>query len=62
MCAHRSLKRHEAAENALREIRLLLEERMEQVSLSEAEKNACTEALVESVRKMKTASAGDPSK
>lgn len=60
MCAQRRLKRQEAAENSLCEIRQLLEERMEQVCLSEAEKNACTEALIESVKKMRAASAGDP--
>ena len=54
----RKLSRKEAA----RAIARLLEEHMEEMGLSEAEKNARTQAFAESVRKLKASRGGTPSK
>jgi len=54
----RKLSRKEAA----RAIARLLEEHMEEMGLSEAEKNARTDEFVERVRKLKASRAGTPSK
>jgi len=54
----RKLSRKEAA----RAIARLLEEQMEEMGLSEAEKNARTDEFVERVRKLKASRAGTPSK
>jgi hypothetical protein len=47
---------------ALQTIARILEERMDEMGLSEAEKNAKTDALVERVKKIKTSRAGSPSR
>jgi hypothetical protein len=47
---------------ALRTIARLLEEQMDEMGLSEAEKNARTEELVERVKKLKASRAANPSK
>jgi hypothetical protein len=47
---------------ALREIARLLEEQMDEMGLSEAEKNARTDAFVEDVRRIKVSRAATPSK
>jgi len=54
----RKLSKKEAA----RAIARLLEEHMDEMGLSEAEKNARTDAFTESVRKLKVSRAGTPSK
>lgn len=46
----------------LREIARLLEEQMDEMGLSEAEKNARTEAFAEDVRKLKASRAVTPAK
>ncbi len=48
--------------DAARAIARLLEEHMDEMGLSEAEKNARTDAFAESVRKLKASRAGTPSK
>jgi len=47
---------------ALREIARLLEEQMDEMGLSEAEKNARTDAFVEDVKRIKASRAATPSK
>jgi hypothetical protein len=47
---------------ALRKIARLLEEQMEEMGLSEAERNARTEAFVEDVRKLKASRRATPAK
>jgi hypothetical protein len=47
---------------ALRSLVRLLEEQMEEMGLSEAEKNARTDAFVERVRKLKAARSAAPSR
>lgn len=47
---------------ALKTIARLLEDQMDEMGLSEAEKNERTDALVERVRKVKTSRAAVPSK
>jgi hypothetical protein len=47
---------------ALRTIARLLEEQRDEMGLSEAEKNARTEELVERVKKLKASRAANPSK
>ena len=47
---------------ALRTIARLLEEQMDEMGLSEAEKNTRTEELVERVKKLKASRAANPSK
>jgi len=54
----RKLSKKEAA----RAIARLLEEHMDEMGLSEAEKNARTDAFAASVKKLKDARAGTPSK
>jgi hypothetical protein len=56
--AGRKLSKKEAA----RAIARLLEEQMDEMGLSEKEKNARTAALVDSVKKLKTSRSGTPSK
>lgn len=55
---------HEKASKkaAARAISRLIEEHMEEMGFSEAEKNARTDAFVESVKKLKAARAGTPAK
>jgi hypothetical protein len=47
---------------ALRKIARLLEEQMDEMGLSETEKNARTDAFVERVKKLKASRAANPSK
>lgn len=54
MCALHSPQPQGEGKNSLKEIAQLLERQMEQMSLPEAERNACAEALPESVKKMET--------
>jgi hypothetical protein len=49
-------------QQALRTIARLLEEQMDEMGLSEAEKNARTDELVERVKKLKASRATTPSK
>jgi uncharacterized protein YjiS (DUF1127 family) len=49
-------------EQALKALARLLEEQMEEMGLSEAEKNARTEAFVEDVRKLKASRRATPAK
>ena len=55
-------ERRRTRKQLLREIARLLEEQMDEMGLSEAEKNARTEAFAESVRKVKASRAVTPSK
>jgi hypothetical protein len=55
-------RRNASREAALTAIARLLEEQMEEMGLSEAEKNAKTEALVERVKKVKASRAATPSR
>ncbi len=54
--------RRGSRKQALRTIARLLEEQMEEMGLSEAEKNARTDAFVEDVRKLKASRRATPSK
>jgi hypothetical protein len=55
--------RHKASrKGALKTIARLLEDQMDEMGLSEAEKNERTDALVERVGKIKTSRAATPSK
>jgi hypothetical protein len=54
--------RKDSRKQALRTIARLLEEQMDEMGLSEAEKNARTEELVERVKKLKASRVANPSK
>ena len=55
-------RQKDSRKQALRTIARLLEEQMEEMGLSEAEKNARTDAFVEDVRKLKASRRATPSK
>ena len=55
-------RRKASRKSGLRAIARLLEEHMDEMGLSEAEKNARTDAFVESVKKIKISRAVPPSK
>ena len=55
-------RKKDSRKQALRTIARLLEEQMDEMGLSEAEKNARTEELVERVKKLKASRAANPSR
>jgi hypothetical protein len=55
-------RQKDSRKQALRTLARLLEEQMEEMGLSEAEKNARVDAFVEDVRKLKTSRRATPSK
>jgi len=55
-------RQKDSRKQALRTIARLLEEQMDEMGLSEAEKNARTEELVQRVKKLKASRAANPSK
>jgi hypothetical protein len=55
-------RRKPSKKQAARAIARLLEDHMNELGLSEADKNARTAAFAESVKKLKTARSGSPSK
>jgi hypothetical protein len=55
-------RKKDSRKQALRTIASLREEQMDEMGLSEAEKNARTEELVERVKKLKASRAANPSR
>jgi hypothetical protein len=55
-------RRKNANKEAFRTIARLLEEQMDEMGLSETEKNARTDAFVEDMKRLKAARAATPSK